>query len=167
MGARDDGGRIVTAVLTMFALSAVGSSEQPSWTNSVVGLVVAIILAFAVAPDRTLVRVEGAAGLTSYRPEPVLVRAFDGDFIPALGSTLRQAPGEEEGTADYARKLPEAMVRAGLPGPIPELALSPGQRPTPRHRRAEWRMTKTRSGWSSPVWLQVVGPFRDHHHVSS
>ena len=69
-------------------------------------------------------RLYAAAGLTSYRAESVLVRTLDGDFIPALCCTLLQAPGEREGNADYARDLSEAMVRAGLPGPFPELSVT-------------------------------------------
>jgi hypothetical protein len=67
-------------------------------------------------------RLYAAAGPTGYGPEPVLVQTLDGDFIPALCCTLRDAPGEPEGNADYARDLRGAMVRAGLPGPFPDLS---------------------------------------------
>jgi hypothetical protein len=67
-------------------------------------------------------RLYAAAGPTSYRVESVLVLTLDGYFTPALCCTLLQTPGEREGNADYARDLREAMVRAGLPGPFPELS---------------------------------------------
>ena len=70
-------------------------------------------------------RLYAAAGPTGYGAEPVLVQTLDGDFIPALCCTLLEAPGESEGNADYARDLRGAMVRAGLPGPFPELSGTP------------------------------------------
>src|SRR5688572_14750465 len=85
-------------------------------------------------------RLYAAAGLTSYRVECVLVRTLDGHFIPALCCTLLHAPGEREGNVDYARDLREAMVRAGLPGPYPELSGASVEHASPdgeRPRRAE------------------------------
>ena len=111
-------------------------------------------------------RLYAAAGLTSYRAESVLVRTLDGDFIPALCCTLLQAPGEREGNADYARDLSEAMVRAGLPGPFPELSVTSLEHASPddeRPRRAEFSTDVSlhapwgRSGLDTSERSQAVG----------
>lgn len=84
------------------------------------------------------------AGLADYRVEPVLVWTLDGDVVPALCCTLLQPPGDWEGNAAYTRDLREAMVRAGLPGPFPELSEPPQEHASPDDgRRGEVRSRPT------------------------
>ncbi|MEU2154016.1 gamma-glutamylcyclotransferase family protein [Streptomyces sp. NPDC019396] len=66
-------------------------------------------------------RLYWSAGLSEYRAEPLMVRTPNGEVIPALCCNLLQPPAEHEENPDYARSLHEAMMRAGLPGPFPEV----------------------------------------------
>ena len=106
-------------------------------------------------------RLYAAAEPTNYRAEPVLVRTLDGDFIPALCCVLLQASGDLEGDVDYARDLREAMVRAGLPGPFPDLPRTPSDHGGERSGQDATQRSQTVGsatvGWATVGWGQAVG----------
>jgi hypothetical protein len=62
----------------------------------------------------------GASSMSQYRPEPLLVRTIDEEFVPALCCNLLHAPTEGAIDSSYAEVLREAMARANLPGPYLE-----------------------------------------------
>jgi hypothetical protein len=55
------------------------------------------------------------AGVSAYRPEPVLAKLVDGSDVPALCFNLPEPPQTDRNNPEYASRLQAVARRLGLP----------------------------------------------------
>jgi hypothetical protein len=69
---------------------------------------------FSMTQD-DLERLYGGPGLEAYRPEPITVRALEGDTLTAICYNLAEPPAPHERNAEYAARLRRVLHACGFP----------------------------------------------------